>query len=82
MYVYILKTQNHIPSRYYTGITNNLKQRLADHNEGRSKYTAAYRPWIYKNFFWFSNAEKAYAFEKYLKSGSGRVFVCKHFGDE
>ncbi len=78
MYVYILKSTTHTPTKYYVGITTNLKQRLQDHNEGRSKYTAPYKPWTYKNVIWFNDPTKAYAFERYLKSGSGRAFTNKH----
>ena len=79
VYVYILETLRCNPSKYYVGITSNLKERLQNHNDGRSKYTAAFRPWRYKNFFWFSDPEKAFAFERYLKSGSGRAFANRHF---
>jgi hypothetical protein len=42
-------------------------------------HTAKFRPWIVKNYFAFRDREKAYAFEKYLKSGSGRAFARRHF---
>ena len=31
-------------------------------------------------YFAFSNKYTAFSFEKYLKSGSGRAFIKKHFG--
>ncbi len=41
-YVYILKCKD---GSYYTGITNNLEQRLSDHNNGKgAKYTRHRRP--------------------------------------
>ena len=80
MYVYILKSlTQQTPPQYYIGITSNLKQRLQDHNQGRSKYTSQYRPWTFKNFFWFDDRAKAFEFERYLKTGSGRAFSKKHF---
>jgi tRNA U34 5-carboxymethylaminomethyl modifying GTPase MnmE/TrmE len=30
----------------YVGLTRDLRQRLRDHNEGRSQHTAKFRPWI------------------------------------
>ena len=77
MYVYILKSIHH--AKFYTGITSNPKTRLHEHNSGKCKSTSPFKPWTFKNIFWFDDAEKAFAFEKYLKSGSGRAFVNKHF---
>jgi putative endonuclease len=34
-----------------------------------------YRPWKLMSFIAFGDATKAEAFEKYLKSGSGRAFT-------
>jgi putative endonuclease len=63
-----------IPRRRYGGITSDLDNRLTAHNEGRSPYTAKYKPWRLVTSMAFSNEERALAFEKYLKSGSGRAF--------
>jgi putative endonuclease len=78
IYVYILQSQSY-PDRHYAGITEDLKSRLKQHNAGEVFHTAKYRPWIIKNYFAFNDRQKAYAFEKYLKSGSGRAFAKKHF---
>ncbi len=78
MYVYILKSKYN-PTRHYTGLTSNLKRRLQEHNTGKSTHTSKYRPWIIKNAIWFENPEKAAAFEKYLKTGSGRALAMNHF---
>ncbi len=41
-YVYILECKN---KTYYTGVTNNVEKRLADHNAGKgAKYTRAHLP--------------------------------------
>jgi putative endonuclease len=45
--------------------------------EGRSPHTAKYKPWKLVAYVAFSNEEKALAFEKYIKSGSGRAFAEK-----
>ncbi len=37
-YSYILESQKY-PGSYYVGSTSDLKQRLADHNEGKQRYT-------------------------------------------
>ena len=75
-YVYLIQS-NPIPSQRYVGITSDLDNRLTAHNEGRSPHTAKYKPWKLVSYVAFSNAEKALAFEKYLKSGSGRAFAEK-----
>ena len=77
-YVYILQSINN-PDKYYVGYTTNVKDRLIKHNEGGDKYTSKYKPWKIKNAISFNEKEKALAFEKYLKSHSGRAFTKKHF---
>jgi predicted GIY-YIG superfamily endonuclease len=77
-YVYILRSIKY-PEKTYTGYTINLKQRFADHNYGESIYSSAYRPWQLEAYFAFREESKAIEFEKYLKSGSGRVFSKNHF---
>jgi len=77
-YVYLLRSIPY-PCKTYTGYTINLKERVADHNQGKSVHTAKYSPWVLEAYFAFREEDKAVAFEKYLKSGSGRVFAKKHF---
>ena len=73
-YVYIL--QSLIDAKhFYTGVTDNLKARLSAHNSGAVTHTAKYRPWRIKSYVAFSDEARASAFEKYLKSGSGRAFA-------
>ncbi len=65
------------PEQEYVGATGDLKQRIADHNNGKSRHTTKYRPW---NLVWYSafpDKYKALAFENYLKSHSGRAFARK-----
>lgn len=73
-YVYILNSLAD-PERFYTGITDDLKARLSTHNSGAVTHTARYRPWQIKTYVAFSDEQRAFAFEKYLKSGSGRAFA-------
>jgi putative endonuclease len=75
---YLLKSESY-PRQPYVGSTSNLKQRLKEHNEGRSPHTAKFHPWILVTYFAFANEKTANSFEKYLKSGSGRAFVNRHF---
>ena len=75
-YVYIL-TSTSWNEKYYVGLTEDLKSRLAVHNKGSVPATKPYRPWIIKTAIAFSEPEQARAFEKYLKSPSGRAFSKK-----
>lgn len=74
-YVYILHSVE--GDHYYTGITDDLRARLENHNAGRVPHTSKYRPWNLKTYVAFSDVDQAFAFEKYLKSPSGRAFVKK-----
>ena len=75
-YVYILRSEAD-SERFYTGITSDLKARLARHNAGEVSHTSKYRPWVLVTYIAFSDKAKAFAFEKYLKSASGRAFAKK-----
>ncbi len=61
----------------YVGMTTDVKQRLADHNAGKSAHTSKFAPWRVVTYVAFSNRQKAEAFERYLKSGSGHAFAKK-----
>jgi predicted GIY-YIG superfamily endonuclease len=75
-YVYLLESETFGGPRYI-GLTTDLKKRLADHNAGKSRHTSKYMPWKLVTYVAFSDIEKARAFERYLKSGSGHAFAKK-----
>jgi putative endonuclease len=75
-YVYILRSIN-FPEQEYIGATADLKRRLPEHNAGRSTHTAKFKPWQLVWYCAFPDKFKALAFEKYLKSHSGRAFAKK-----
>ena len=77
-YVYILRSEVE-PDRHYVGLTSDPNRRLAEHNEGKSIHTNKFKPWKEVVEIGFDDPAKATAFEKYLKSGSGRAFAKKHF---
>jgi predicted GIY-YIG superfamily endonuclease len=74
--VYILKCKNGKP---YTGCTSDLKKRMERHSCGYVPATKDMLPVKLTCYFAFSDKYKAFEFEKYLKSGSGRAFSIKHF---
>jgi predicted GIY-YIG superfamily endonuclease len=76
--VYLLKSKSS-PRKQYVGSMRDLRQRLKAHSETRSPHTAKFRPWLLIAYFAFAEEKTAVAFEKYLKSGSGRSFINRHF---
>jgi len=74
-YVYILESRD--SEHFYIGLTDDLRARLARHNAGEVTHTAKYLPWRIKTYIAFSDEAGAVAFERYLKSGSGRAFARK-----
>lgn len=76
--VYLLRSLRN-PNRTYAGITRNLRARLNAHNAGLSLHTANYRPWELVVAIHFPDTKAGYAFEQYLKSGSGQAFARRHF---
>jgi putative endonuclease len=74
-YVYILETLDFL--HFYVGITDDLRARLTKHNAGEVPHTSKFGPWRVKTYVAFSNEKQAIAFERYLKSASGRAFAKK-----
>ena len=74
-YVYILESLD--SEHFYIGIADDLRARLVKHNAGEVTHTSKYRPWRIKTYIAFSDEKQAFAFERYLKSGSGRAFAKK-----
>jgi predicted GIY-YIG superfamily endonuclease len=75
-YVYILRSTEN-PERHYVGVTSDLRERLQKHNAGEVSHTSKYAPWAIKTYVAFVDKKQACAFEKYLKSASGRAFAKK-----
>jgi len=73
-YVYILKCSD---GKTYVGCTDNLDDRLKRHNSGWVPATKSRLPIELITYIVFQDKYKAYNFEKYLKSGSGRAFLNK-----
>ncbi|MFZ1218320.1 MAG: GIY-YIG nuclease family protein [Chthoniobacterales bacterium] len=76
-YVYVLQSEAD-SDRFYTGCTDDLRDRLARHNRGEVPHTSKWKPWRIKTYVALSERERARSFERYLKSASGRAFLKKH----
>jgi len=72
-YVYVIYSLSY--NNYYTGSTENLENRLKEHNSGKCKYTSGRMPWqlVYKEEY--STRSEAMRREKFLKSGQGRKLL-------
>jgi predicted GIY-YIG superfamily endonuclease len=55
-----------------------MEERLTRHNKGYIDSTKTRIPVQLVSYTGFTNQQKAFAYEKYLKSGSGRAFSNKH----
>jgi predicted GIY-YIG superfamily endonuclease len=73
-YVYSLKCKD----GFYVGCTSDLKNRIKRHESGQVDATKNRLPIELDFYIAFSNQYKAFNFEKYLKTGSGRTFIKKH----
>jgi predicted GIY-YIG superfamily endonuclease len=75
-YVYLLRSVGYT-EQTYIGYTTDLKVRLRVHYSGGSPHTRKYRPWQLVTYLAFSEKHQAFAFERYLKSHSGKAFAAK-----
>jgi putative endonuclease len=73
--VYVI--QSIATGRLYVGQTEDLENRLYEHNLGKSKYASSFRPWriIYTELF--PDRAIARKREKYLKSTAGKNYLRK-----
>ena len=72
-YVYILQSEKDLS--LYAGITENVEQRLEEHNSGESPFTKPRRP--YKLIFYeaYLNENDAMRRENYFKSTKGKIVL-------
>ena len=71
-YTYILKSKKF--GNFYTGATNNLRQRIEQHNNGLVYSIKNKRPLELVYFEACLNKNDAYRRERYLKSGMGKRY--------
>ena len=74
-YVYVLKS---LKRKYlYVGMTENPERRIVQHQSGKEKTTAPYRPFEILLIEKLPTRADARKREKYLKSGVGKEWVKK-----
>lgn len=74
--VYVLKCAD---GKYYVGCSGSFSNRMRAHRNGEVHFTKTRLPFEIVITINFYDRLKAFQFEKYLKSGSGRAFAQKRF---
>ncbi|HBC85461.1 MAG TPA: excinuclease ABC subunit C [Lentisphaeria bacterium] len=77
-YVYILLEKN---GQLYTGFSEDLKQRIKDHNAGKVESTSGRRPLKLIHYEAYSMESDARRREKYLKTSEGKRFLKQQIRD-
>ncbi len=77
--MYFVYSRQNNSGSYYIGKTKDIDRRLSEHLNGQCAHTADLGPWKIVFYIRFSDITKAHSFELYLKTGSGRAFIKKHF---
>lgn len=72
-YTYLLQSLK--SGNMYTGYTNDLRKRFKQHNDGKSTYTKAHRPYKLTYYEACINESDAKSRETYLKSGMGKRYI-------
>jgi len=72
-FVYAIQSQ--IRNYIYVGISNNIKRRFHQHQDGLNNRTKAYRPFKLIHCEKFETRIQARQREKYLKSGAGKEYL-------
>ncbi|MGQ9621622.1 MAG: GIY-YIG nuclease family protein [Bacteroidales bacterium] len=73
--VYILYSKS--LDRFYTGSTNNLDRRVAEHNRKKGKYTDRGIPWSVVYTEYYNSVEEAKNREAYIKSKKSKKFISR-----
>jgi putative endonuclease len=72
-FVYVLLSER--DNLFYTGYSNNVEKRLAEHNSGLVSSTKLRQPLKLIYFEACLNQQDATRREKYLKSGNGKIYL-------
>jgi len=75
-FTYILKSESH--GTYYYGSTENLQERLQQHNAGKVRYTKGRMPWKIHHVEEFATRAEAVKRERFFKSIDGYKYLKKH----
>ena len=73
-FVYLLRCAD---GTIYVGCTSNIEERLKQYYNKEVRWTKDRLPVTLVTYIAFNDKYKAFEFERYLKSGSGRAFAKK-----
>ena len=77
-YVYILESLDSL-NISTSGLRTTCAHDWRSIMRAKCRIRRKFGPWRMSTYFAFSDEARAFAFERYLKSGSGRAFAKKHF---
>lgn len=77
-YVYFLAMNN---GQIYTGMSQDLRRRIAQHNSGNVHTTSKYLPVTLIGYETYSNKSDAQRREKYLKTTEGKQLFRRQYRD-
>jgi len=72
-FFYILKSKK--TSKYYIGQTTNIRRRLLQNNNGKSKSTKSGIPWELVYSEDYATRSESMQRERYIKSQKSRIFI-------
>ena len=75
-YVYFLELSD---GDVYVGSTDDLRRRIASHQQGHVVSTSKYLPVVLRSYVAVADELAARKLERYFKSGSGKAFAKKRF---
>ena len=75
-FTYILESE--VDGSFYYGYTSNLEKRLAEHNLGKSRYSAGKTPWKLIYYEEFNSKSEAIKREKELKRKKSKDYIEKY----
>ncbi|HOW96832.1 MAG TPA: GIY-YIG nuclease family protein [Kiritimatiellia bacterium] len=76
-FVYVLRSLV-APEKTYVGFSTRPDERLVEHNTFTQTYSSRSAPWERIACIAFARRSVALAFERYLKTPSGKAFLKKH----
>ena len=74
-YIYILRSKK--DNKFYIGCTNNLKERIRKHNEGKVFSTKIRAPLVLIYYEAYLHRKDAEDRERFFKTGWGRQYIKK-----
>ena len=77
-FVYVLKSDEN--DDIYIGSTENIQNRLGQHNSGKVRSTKAYKPWRLLEYREFLTRPEAVRHERFLKTGQQKELLKRKYG--